>query len=152
MTSSSIPPFTTSRELAAPRALVYEVHTQPAHLAHWMGAEGFRSIHSAMDLRPGGTHHYGMEGPGGLQMWGKQVFRQVEPSIAVQQHPELAGAYGVMAAVTKKVEADGLHQAQAGAVLKRARENVAASIERGEDPLVQIRAEVTRDRSRDAER
>jgi uncharacterized protein YndB with AHSA1/START domain len=79
MTRSSVPPFTTSRELEAPRALVYEVHTQPAHLAHWMGAEGFRSIHSAMDLRPGGSHHYGMEGPGGLQMWGKQVFREVEP-------------------------------------------------------------------------
>lgn len=81
-----------------------------------------------------------------------EVFRRLEPSAAVQQHPELAGAYGVMAAVAKKVEADGLNQAQGAAVLARARENVAASIERGEDPSVQIRVELARDRSKDAER
>ena len=74
-----IQPFTTTRELAAPRALVYRVFTEPEHLLHWMGAEGFRSIHSAMDFRVGGTHHYGLEGPGGHQMWGKQVFREIEP-------------------------------------------------------------------------
>ena len=72
-------PFTTSRVLNAPRALVFDVHTQPAHLEKWMGAEGFRGIHSAMDFRVGGTHHYGMEGPGGHEMWGKQVFREIEP-------------------------------------------------------------------------
>ena len=58
-------PFTTSRVLTAPRDLVYQVHTQPEHLEQWMGPDGFRSIHSAMDLRNGGGHHYGLEGPGG---------------------------------------------------------------------------------------
>ena len=72
-------PFTTSRELDAPRALVYQVHTDPDHLAQWMGPDGFRGIHTAMDLRPGGSHHYGIEGPGGMQMWGKQVFREIAP-------------------------------------------------------------------------
>jgi uncharacterized protein YndB with AHSA1/START domain len=72
-------PFTTSHEVDAPRALVYAVHTEPEHLAHWMGPDGFRGIHTAMDFREGGSHHYGIEGPGGMQMWGKQVFREIEP-------------------------------------------------------------------------
>jgi uncharacterized protein YndB with AHSA1/START domain len=74
-----VQPFTTSREFDAPRALVYAVHTEPAHLARWMGPDGFKGIHTAMDLRPGGVHHYGLQGPGGHEMWGKQVFREVEP-------------------------------------------------------------------------
>ncbi len=72
-------PFTTSRVVTAPRDLVYQVHTQPEHLEQWMGPEGFRSSHSAMDLRNGGSHHYGLEGPGGMQMWGRQAFRDVVP-------------------------------------------------------------------------
>ena len=73
-------PFTTSRVVNAPRDLVYQVHTQPEHLELWMGPEGFRGIHSAMDLRSGGSHHYGLEGPGGMQMWGRQAFRDVVPN------------------------------------------------------------------------
>ena len=69
--------FTTLRVLNAPRDLVYRVHTQPEHLQTWMGPDGFRSIHCAMDLRSGGSHHYGLEGPGGMQMWGRQAFREV---------------------------------------------------------------------------
>lgn len=64
----------------APRALVYQVHTDPAHLAKWMGPDGFKAIHTAMDLRAGGTHHYGLEAPNGTQMWGRQVFRDVVPN------------------------------------------------------------------------
>jgi uncharacterized protein YndB with AHSA1/START domain len=79
MDKDAIEPFTTSRVLAAPRTLVYAVHTQPKHLERWMGPDGFRSIHSAMDLRQGGSHHYGLEGPGGMQMWGRQAFREVVP-------------------------------------------------------------------------
>lgn len=30
-----------------------------------------------MDLRPGGTYHYGMKAPDGSPMWGKFVFREV---------------------------------------------------------------------------
>lgn len=30
-----------------------------------------------MDFRVGGIYHYGLEGPNGMQMWGKQVFREI---------------------------------------------------------------------------
>lgn len=72
-------PFSISRLLEAPRALVYQVHTDPEHLARWMSPAGFRTLLARLDLQPGGSYHYGLEGPGGLQMWGKQVFREIEP-------------------------------------------------------------------------
>lgn len=73
-------PFRISRVLEAPRALVYQVNTEAEHLAKWMGPEGFRAIHAAMDFRVGGTYHYGLEGPGGMQMWGRQVFLEIIPN------------------------------------------------------------------------
>ena len=73
-------PFTISRVLAAPRELVYQISTEPAHLAKWLSPEGFNNIHAAMDLREGGSYHYGLEGPNGMQMWGKQSFRKIEPN------------------------------------------------------------------------
>ena len=81
-----------------------------------------------------------------------EVFRKVEPAEAVKTNPELAGAYGAVAAVAKKAEADGLPAERQAVVVARARENVAASIERGETPGVQMRDEVARGRSKDAER
>ena len=75
-----IAPFTISRVLDAPRELVFEVHTRPEHLAKWLSPKGFHSIHSAMDFRVGGNYHYGLEGPNGMQMWGRQVYREIVPN------------------------------------------------------------------------
>lgn len=76
---NSVAPFSVSRVLNAPRSLVYEVHTDPAHLAQWLSPEGFRTVHADLDFRVGGRYHYGLEGPGGLQMWGLQTFREIVP-------------------------------------------------------------------------
>ena len=46
--------FSISRDLKAPRALVYEVQTDARHLANWFSPEGFKAIHAAMDFRVGG--------------------------------------------------------------------------------------------------
>ena len=80
-----------------------------------------------------------------------EVFRKIEPAAAIKTNPELAGAYSVVAAVAKKAQADGLPAEQQAMVTARARENVAASIERGEASGGQIRTEFTRGRSHDAE-
>jgi uncharacterized protein YndB with AHSA1/START domain len=72
--------FSISRDLKAPRALVYEVQTDAKHLANWLSPEGFKTIHAAMDFRVGGSYHYGLEGPGGMQMWGLQKFREITPN------------------------------------------------------------------------
>ena len=72
--------FSISRDLKAPRALVYEVQTDPKHLANWFSPEGFRTIHANMDFRVDGRFHYCQEGPGGAQMWGLQRFREIAPN------------------------------------------------------------------------
>lgn len=70
-------PFSISRVFNAPRALVYRVNTEPAHMARWFGPAGAVVIKSDMDLRPGGTYHYGLRMPDGVEMWGKQVYREI---------------------------------------------------------------------------
>ena len=78
--TQSVAPFSISRVLNAPRDLVFKVHTHAEHLQKWMSPEGFKAIHASMDFRVGGTYHYGLEGPNGMQMWGKQVFREIVPN------------------------------------------------------------------------
>ena len=69
-------------------------------MKQWWGPKGFTVIASKMDLRVGGTYHYGMKAPDGSPMWGKFVFREIVPP-----------------------ETHGLHQL----VLRRSRRHHAAS-------------------------
>ena len=48
-------------------------------MKEWWGPKGVKVVKSQMDLRPGGTYHYGMEMPDGKVMWGKQVYREITP-------------------------------------------------------------------------
>lgn len=92
-----IAPFTISRVVNAPRELVYRVHTEPAHLAKWLSPEGFGSIHAVMEFKVGGTYHYGLEGPDGAQMWGRQVFREIVPNeklVCIQSFSDKEGGLG----------------------------------------------------------
>jgi uncharacterized protein YndB with AHSA1/START domain len=61
----------------APRDLVWKAFTDPERMKEWWGPKGFSVIASKMDLRPGGTYHYGMKAPDGSAMWGKFVFREI---------------------------------------------------------------------------
>jgi uncharacterized protein YndB with AHSA1/START domain len=69
--------FVISRVFDAPRDLVWKAFTDPERMRHWWGPKGFTVIASKMDLRPGGTYHYGMKAPDGSPMWGKFVFREI---------------------------------------------------------------------------
>lgn len=73
------PDFVISRVFDAPRDLVWKVFTDPEGMKHWWGPKGFTVIASKMDLRPGGTYHYGMKAPNGSAVWGKFVFREITP-------------------------------------------------------------------------
>jgi uncharacterized protein YndB with AHSA1/START domain len=72
-------PFTASRIFKAPLALLWEVHTTPAHQAGWLSPDNPEGYVSHMDFRVGGVHFYGMPGPDGSVMYGRQVFREIEP-------------------------------------------------------------------------
>ncbi|MCW5259198.1 SRPBCC domain-containing protein [Verminephrobacter eiseniae] len=78
--TQTVAPFCISRVFNALCNLVFEVHTDADHLQKWMSPEGFKTIHAAMDFRVGGTYHYGLERADGMQMWGKQVFREIVPN------------------------------------------------------------------------
>ena len=69
--------FVISRVLDAPRELVWKAFTEAERMKQWWGPKGFTVIHSKMDLRVGGTYHYGMKAPDGTPMWGKFVFREI---------------------------------------------------------------------------
>jgi uncharacterized protein YndB with AHSA1/START domain len=69
--------FVLSRTFDAPRDLVFKAFTEPERMKHWWGPKGFTVIASAMDLRPGGTYHYGLGAPDGSAMWGKFVYREI---------------------------------------------------------------------------
>jgi uncharacterized protein YndB with AHSA1/START domain len=78
-TQTKAPDFAISRVLDAPREMVWSAFTDPERMKHWWGPKGFTVIASKMDLRPGGTYHYGLKAPDGTPMWGKFVFREIVP-------------------------------------------------------------------------
>jgi uncharacterized protein YndB with AHSA1/START domain len=71
------PDFVITRVFDAPRDLVWKAFTDPERMKEWWGPKGFSVITSKMDLRPGGTYHYGMKAPDGAAIWGKFIFREI---------------------------------------------------------------------------
>ncbi len=71
--------FVISRVFDAPRDLLWKCFTEPERMKQWWGPKGVKVVKAKMDLRPGGTYHYGMETPDGKVMWGKFVYREIVP-------------------------------------------------------------------------
>jgi uncharacterized protein YndB with AHSA1/START domain len=78
-TTTKSPDFVISRELDAPRELVWKCFTDPERMKQWWGPKGFTVIASKMDLRVGGTYLYGVKAPNGAPMWGKFTYREIVP-------------------------------------------------------------------------
>ncbi len=63
---------TSDRELVitrifnAPRKLVFEVFTDPKHVIHWWGPNGFTNTIHSMNVKPGGEWKLTMHGPDGV--------------------------------------------------------------------------------------
>lgn len=66
-----------SRELAAPRALVYAAFTQAEHLPRWWGPRGFTLDVHDLDVRPGGRFRHTMRGPDGSAYPWEGTYREV---------------------------------------------------------------------------
>lgn len=71
--------FIMTRVFDAPRDLIWKCFTDPERMKHWWGPKGFIVIASKMDLRVGGTYHYGMTAPNGAPMWGLFTYREIVP-------------------------------------------------------------------------
>lgn len=72
--------FVITRAVKAPPELVWKLWTQKEHLEKWFGPKGFTIPKCSLDLRPGGHFHYLMRSASGHgEMWGKWVFREIDP-------------------------------------------------------------------------
>lgn len=71
--------FTMTRVFDAPRDLLWTCFTDPERMKQWWGPKGFTVLSSKMDLRVGGTYHYGMKAPNGGTMWGLFTYREIVP-------------------------------------------------------------------------
>jgi uncharacterized protein YndB with AHSA1/START domain len=71
--------LTITRVFDAPRALVFEVWTDPKHLAQWWGPQGFTNPVCEFDARVGGELRIHMRGPDGSIYPMKGVIREFVP-------------------------------------------------------------------------
>jgi uncharacterized protein YndB with AHSA1/START domain len=77
----------TTRIFDAPRDVVFQAWTEPAHLAQWWGPNGFTSTIHEMDVRPGGAWRMIMHGPDGVDYKNDSVFLEVvKPERLVYLH------------------------------------------------------------------
>jgi uncharacterized protein YndB with AHSA1/START domain len=71
--------FVITRTFDAPLDLVWKAHTEVGHLEKWWGPKSLAMAKATLDLRAGGTFHYRMRAPGGEEMWGRFVYREILP-------------------------------------------------------------------------
>ncbi len=76
-----------TRELDAPRELVWAAWTDPVHVARWWGPRGFTNTIQHMDVRPGGVWRFVMHGPDGTDYRNESVYVEVvRPERIVMDH------------------------------------------------------------------
>jgi uncharacterized protein YndB with AHSA1/START domain len=73
------PVLTLARTFAAPPELVFRAWTECERLKRWFGPKGWELTFCELDLRPGGVWSYCMSGPGGMESWGRAVYRDIVP-------------------------------------------------------------------------
>lgn len=71
-----VEPFVISREINAPRELVWKSWTESERLTQWWGPKGATVGYAKMDFRQGGTFHYRFH-YAGQDMWGKKYYREI---------------------------------------------------------------------------
>ncbi len=86
-----------TRIFDAPRSLVFKMWTDPKHMAHWWGPQGFTNPVCELDVRPGGAIRIDMRGPDGTVYPMTGTFQEiVEPerlvftAEALDQHGAVA--------------------------------------------------------------
>jgi uncharacterized protein YndB with AHSA1/START domain len=86
---SSINELVISREVDAPRDLVWKAWTDAKHLAQWWGPHGFTNPVCEVDLRPGGAILIHMKAPDGTVYPMKGTFEEI---VAPERLVFLSGA------------------------------------------------------------
>jgi uncharacterized protein YndB with AHSA1/START domain len=85
--SSADREIVSTRVFDAPRELVFQMWTDPEHVAKWWGPKGFTNTIYEMDVRPGGVWRFVMHGPDGVDYQNKIVYIEVvKPERLVYSH------------------------------------------------------------------
>lgn len=71
--------ITVTRYLAAPPERVFQMFTDPDHLAAWWGPDGFTITTRQHEFRPGGIWDYTMHGPDGTDYLNYMQYSIIEP-------------------------------------------------------------------------
>lgn len=78
-TGSSANEIRITRVYDAPVRAVWDAWTEPEQVAKWWGPRGFTLTSHKKDLRPGGSWHYTMHGPDGVDYPNVTHYYEVEP-------------------------------------------------------------------------
>lgn len=73
------PELVLERVFDAPLQVVWKALTEAEALAHWWGPRGAQIRIARLELRPAGVFHYAQQTPGGPELWGKFVYREIVP-------------------------------------------------------------------------
>lgn len=68
-----------TKTLKAPIELVWEVWTNPDHIANWWGPNGFTNTIHTMDVAEGGEWTLTMHGPDGTNYPNRSIYREIVP-------------------------------------------------------------------------
>lgn len=75
------------RLLDAPRELVFDVWTNPKHVAEWWGPNGFKNTVHEMNVTPGGIWRLTMHGPDGTDYPNEIHYIEVKrPELLIYSH------------------------------------------------------------------
>ena len=66
-----------SRLFDAPRDLVFELWSDPKHLANWWGPRGFTITTEKFEFKPGGAWRFVMHGPDGRDYQNQIIYREI---------------------------------------------------------------------------
>jgi uncharacterized protein YndB with AHSA1/START domain len=97
-----------TRTLNAPRELVFAAWTDPKHLKHWWGPQGFTITVDEMHFEPGGVWRFVMHGPDGRDYRNRIVFVEIAwPERIVFRHEPEKGTEPVNHETTVTFEEQG---------------------------------------------
>ena len=71
--------FRMKRVFNAPRELVFQAHTDPNHIPHWLGPRRMTTTVDTMDVRPGGAWRFVQRDPEGNEYGFRGEYREVVP-------------------------------------------------------------------------
>jgi uncharacterized protein YndB with AHSA1/START domain len=95
------------RTFDAPVNLIWQMWTQPEHLKHWYGPEGFNISVAEMDVRVGGKHLICMERQtpdGSMKFWTVGEYTEVNPTSRLVYTDSMSDEHGNV--ITHSEEAD----------------------------------------------